>query len=1129
MTQKTESNYKKFDNEQDKPFFAAYLNTAKQNIFIILRDISESLGLGFDLSNDDNMMDAGIWTYLKNEENKESEITKCIIEKLAYHFPFTGYFTDNYSFYKRKERQAEPNDYFEVFNFLIKQLYEYRNLYSHAVHDQVFMKKEIILGMCTLFDTARREIKKRFKLKTEEVNHLVRLGKNGKIAEKFHYHFSDKKGEITEKGLAFFICLWLQRKYAQLFLKKLYGFKRSEYQREKATLETFTNFTPRVPQPRLTSDNRTESRLIDMVNELKRCPKELYPLLSNDDREKFKTVPEEISVDNNHDEYEVTSILKRSSNRFFYFALRYLDDNLQNLKFHIDLGNYCFHVYDKEIEGINRKRRWIKRMTSFGNLDDFSDENRPDEWAKKTLKLEDRKVDYSDIYVTDTTPHYHINEQNIGIKFIYDYAKRKENKDIWPKLPDFDIHNKTNKPKTVKPDCWLSLYELPSIVFYNLLQQQGNNLPTVEKIIKDHWNHIREFFKNIENEYFLPDFTSETLKTELRKHGLEKAHIPKAIVKYLISKPVMDFETKALKRLKELINDTVEKLDKVKRQEKYYLKKNSSKDYIEMKCGRMADFMARDMIRLQKPLDGMKGKPNSTEFQVLQSKLAFFGKNKESLYGTFQLFNLTNSQNSHPFLDSIYLKSCKGILDFYKKYLELRLDFLKQCMQDEKYEDYHFLKLGEKSKGNKREYIVELAKKYQKETVMNLPRGLFLEPIRKALKANTSTQSLASEIEKKDRVNIAYIIGQYLKLVMNDESQEFYSYKRTYEFLNKLFDSRKENEKRKTLPEIYFNIEELAQKTTVFEKGKKDNTITRLIMPAVEEHYKRNSIYEEEEKTRIYNQYMARYNDFTDNEKQIRLTRTCDEVLFMMVDDVFRKNFIVDRGVLKKKTTHTTSSIHLGDDFKLALIKPDSDKGFLSLKTTAKLQMSVIYETNVDKVRKMRGAKSKLSSGSTKTIVRETVKIKNYGDFRALLKDRRINSLLPYVPDDEIAYEAIQKELELYEKARMEVFYRIFRFEKEITGTFAIPKNKDGYIYHTDILKQKISGKDERFHLIKELRNAFSHSNYPAYILFKDFIKGTRFNELGNYQSGDTEVEQKSIIMQFKNLLVKYYDELTQL
>ena len=80
---------------------------------------------------------------------------------------------------------------------------------------------------------------------------------------------------------------------------------------------------------------------MDMLNELKRCPKELYPLLSKEDKEKF--IPKDFNDEEyDTDEYESVPELKRKDNRFNYFALRYLDNSFEHLKFYIDLGNYCF-------------------------------------------------------------------------------------------------------------------------------------------------------------------------------------------------------------------------------------------------------------------------------------------------------------------------------------------------------------------------------------------------------------------------------------------------------------------------------------------------------------------------------------------------------------------------------------------------------------------------------------------------------------------------------------------------------------------------------------------------------------------------------------------------------------------
>ncbi|NQT78242.1 MAG: hypothetical protein HQ565_11040, partial [Bacteroidetes bacterium] len=545
-------NYKKFEREEDKAFYAAYLNTAKQNVFITIRDISESLGLNFNLNNDNNMLNAGLWKKLAS--NKEPELSQAIIEKIKQKFPFANNLAVSYAYVSRKEISAEPNDFNKVFELLINQLNSYRNYYSHAVHKPVGTHSSLITGMKKLFDASRIKVKKRFNLKTEQVNHLVRLGRGSKEMENFKYSFLNHNNEISEKGFLFFVCLWLQRKDAQEFLKKHQGFKRSESKSQKATLEVFTYFSIRLPHPKLKSDNSKLSVFLDIINELNRCPKEIYPLLNDSDREKFKFVDDE-NIAGNDDEYEAMPILKRSSNRFFYFALRYLDSTFKYYKFHIDLGNYCFHVYDKEIEGIARNRKWIKRMLSFGNLEDFADEKRPREWKEKVQKIEDKQNGSKDIYVTETTPHYHINGNNIGIKFIGNYETVKKKNSIWPALPEFDKSNNEipnpTKPANCPPDCWLSLYELPAIVFYQLLYHNNIAKYSAENIIRDHRKKIKKFFSDIENGSLTNNFSNETLRQELKNYGLEISNIPKGIIKHLTSKQTKDFYYKANRRLED--------------------------------------------------------------------------------------------------------------------------------------------------------------------------------------------------------------------------------------------------------------------------------------------------------------------------------------------------------------------------------------------------------------------------------------------------------------------------------------------------------------------------------------------------------------------------------------------------
>lgn len=1134
-------NYRKFDEESDKAFFAAYLNTAKQNIFIVFRDISERLGLGFDLNDDDNMMNAGLWARLLT--NTEPEVSLKIIEKIEKKFPYSNFLAKNYAFFKRKERQAQPSDYVEVFKIFVQHIYKFRNEFTHAVHDAVETPMEIHMGMQLLFDAARRGVKKRFEMSTNDMDHLVRLtsigrGKDAKTVERrdFKYSFLDKNGKLSQNGFAFFICLWLERKEAQVFLKKLKGFKRSETPSQKATLETFTFYTLRLPKPKLQSDNNTVGVLLDMVNELKRCPKHLYPLLHESDKKKFLKLEEEqeTALEEIDEGYEALPILKRSSNRFFYFALKYFDTVFKDVKFHIDLGNYCFHVYNKEVDGEQRIRRWIKKMTAFGNLNDFTDDKRPKEWVEKIQRIEDRDIESEDIYLTQTTPHYHINGHNIGLKFRHDYVQLADNKK-WPELPDFVMERaKATTPRTLAPDCWLSLYELPAMAFYQLLYQNKMAKETAEKIIRSHVDSMNKFFKDIENEKLKPGFDDIPFIEELNKRGLEKSFIPKPLVKYLTTKPTESFEVKAKNMLEVLINETEQMLKKVVRQKNNYFQKPGSKDYVEMKSGNMADFLARDIIRLQKPVDGMKGKPNSTEFQVLQAKLAFFGANKQSLNAIFRNLHLINGDNPHPFLYEITIEKSFGILDFYIQYLQKRKSYLEVCKDRSQYQDYHFLKMGRRRKEHGENYIKTLAKEFRTVNVHNLPRGLFLKPILDSLSTNEKTQALAGELKQLKRVNTAHIIEQYFTQVLGDSPQEFYNYKKSYDFLDKIFDTRQSYEMRQTRVKKFKTTEELTELTKKINEDTYDNQLIRLMHQKIKHEIEKaqgsKNRLSDSEKNDLKEKYWNRYKAFTENEKQIRLAKTCDMVLFMMVDRILRINFIVDEGSLKKrKETDETKSVVFGEGYSLLGIKADTDKGILELQTEARIELSYSYETNMDRLLKVSGAKSVPHTEQIKTILREQIKIKDYGDFRALMKDRRISTLLPYATEEPIYFEALKKELELYQDVRIKVLDIIHDFERKAIKSKGLKKvNGKPFISHEQIL-DAFSGYDHLKRIkIEKLRNAFCHSQYPDYLLFKDEIDGTGINRLKDYNINNKMVLEFSLAIQFKNLTKKYYVEIAQ-
>lgn len=1111
MNNEVKPNYRQYNQQADKPFFAAYLNTALQNAFICLRDISERCALPFDTGQDGNLLSLSLWQKLK--DNAQPELTEQIIGLLRQRFPFTKHLAVQEAYISHRGHEPGPAEYRDMCLAMLEQLYIFRNYYSHAVHPPYTLLPDTVVFMQVLFDAGRPLVKERFTLATKDVDHLVRLGKGGKEPYNYRYSFI-KNNALTEKGLAFFTCLWLQRKSAQEFLKKLEGFKKSESPSQQATLELFTFYGLHLRQPRLTSDASSAGLLLDMVNELKRCPAALYPLLSTPDRDRFKALPEDEAT-SLEEEYEAMPILKRSSNRFYYFALRFFDRQFKTLRFEIDLGNYCFNSYGQVIGDAARTRRWMKRMTAFGRLEDFAGE-RPPHWQDKVLTIAERSSTDAKVYVTDTTPHYHINNFTIGLalKNQQEYEASRANGTLWPPLPAYDAGQ---KPNGNQPDMWLSLYELPAMMFYHLLQQQHPQLPTAEAIVAAQRKKIKSFFAVVASGQLASgSCTPAGLDALLAEKGLERQQVPKAILQYLQGNGQPDYAAKAARLLQTLIDETKERISKVAVIKAGAKQRPGSKDYTPLKNGHLADFIARDMLLLQPATDTDKGKANGTEFQVLQASIAYFAANKASLPALFALCNLTGSGNPHPFLQQIDVQQCNGLLDFYTAYLDKRLGFLQAKLKEGHFAKYHFLKLSREKQKPADTYIKELAAKLNDSVVINLPRGLFLQPLLTLLKADAAGAAVAAEAAAMQRVNTAWLIDAYFKQVRQDGPQAFYQFGRAYELLDKLYDTRSKNEMRKALPHAYHTPAQLATMQVDIMERLKQKTNADLRKPG-----KNRPLSQHETASGISDANWRAYKYFTEDEKDIRWNKTCDMVLFMMADELLRKEFLTDGTQLKKQTQGAAAQVNIGEGYKLAAIAPDAESSLLALQTSASIAMPYRFETSMAKILYVDGATSVPGDVQYKTVVQPTIKIKNYGDFRGLLKDRRITSLLPYIADETVQFDALRRELEWYEGARIKVFEKVQAFE------LAAATAEDGntQIKHNTLLQRYLPADSLRFAELRQLRNAFSHSMYPDWLLFKDKVNGGQFNTLQQHTTAQP-ARQHSVALQLLNLVNVYYDEL---
>ncbi len=488
-------NYKELP--KDKDYFNAYLNMARHNAFIVLSSITEQLGK--PPAEENKLTDMYALRILL--EKDKPDITLKVIEKLDKHFPFLRPMFDNdikHDQYSEKKGMARQrgidlaSDYHNTLSVLLLQLNKHRNYYTHPVHADITVDEKLGYYLIATYDAAIRLVKDRFQLSENQLSHLRRYRGKNKTPD-FKYEIIGNRGKLSEKGIAFFICLFLEKKYAFMFLKKLRDFK-ADYTPDKlATLETYCVYRMRMPKLRLESGDDSLGLTLDMFNELKRCPRRLFELLGEGDQKKFRVKIDQCQeLAQTNGEYDEEILLMRYRDRFPYFALSYIDQQevFQHLRFHVDLGNYYYKFYDKTtIDGIQRDRSLKKHLKAFGRLHELR-KQRLDECGEMIMRPIDREENDMRPYLTDTYPHYHINSNQVGLKLCLN------GKAEFPTL-------KGQNTITKAPDFWLSAWELPGMVFYAWLNKDSETNPA-ERVILDYRKNYHKLLKRI-NE---PDFNS---------------------------------------------------------------------------------------------------------------------------------------------------------------------------------------------------------------------------------------------------------------------------------------------------------------------------------------------------------------------------------------------------------------------------------------------------------------------------------------------------------------------------------------------------------------------------------------------------------------------------------------------
>lgn len=1127
--------------------YAAYFNVARHNLLEVFNHIAQKTGLGMT-DNDDQVGDHPLLKKLnewgKTEEqngrlnDKDIRVVKQVVKSLQKALPILGdAFAQNVSGQKiyldvkqslaqepahtalsaarvRSPRNPEKpirvwrvGDLHWVLHMLTQQLMALRNYHSHAYQNKVGLGEplETLLGLW--FDAARREAKSRFEYLTHEMEHLVRVCLDEQTGQKIidtpHAISHREQGarRLTDKGTAFFLCLFLDKQQGNEFLKQIPGFKYDASRPYQATLRTYTHWSIRMPFVRIETDSTPQSLALDMLSELARCPSEIYDNLSAEDKAQFDIAPESDESWMNADDAEgLTVRFIRHGNRFAPLLMDYFDhltharpEHDCGIRFALDLGDFYFAAYPKRLsDGSTDVRRLKQKVLRFGLRSEALQQadQKPKEWTE--LQRVNTERDYDQPYIVQTQPHYHFSEEggSIPIQLKRDSVRYYDVPQIHPTKTNPDGSARYKTLPSERPDYWLSPFELVNLAFYHHLRTAHGlpecGFPRVDNLLKSYSSSLQRVYVSMKTKPndWISD-SSQALDAKLKVfctegnrstyYTLRSKDLPSDLQALLLGKDKPADEqmhTQAQNTLALLVDDGDARMRDVQRAKQSLREglKPGKLGHRVMRAGEMATFLAKDMLRLQPVQDvdsAHKGKPTSIMVDLLQARLAYFGRDKASLPALLNHLGLTGHEQAdknHPFLHRIGLQDqgMNGIAQFYEAYLFARQKHLKALQTQLKNQGpdalqapaFAWLNLAQTPERFKnKNTIFNLIRLYLKRAAepLNLPRGLFRELILKALMA-LNNQPLAKEVQqaldkeasRKMPTSVSYLIDLYFLHHQGDGYQEFYCYDMPR--LQKRIDDA--------------HAEEWAQ--------------TRWAETATKQlRSEQAGISQKELISRLNNLWKDRARKLSQLDKELakrmRLRATQDQVLFLAAKRLMALNHSQTTATRKDKDA-----------------RPDEaqDNPFEALKlqtlSRADLNHMVPHELRIV---------DKQDRNKSKTIYVEAIKVKNIGLFKRLVRDRRLSGLLHYYDAPRIHLSMVSHELQAYPRAQNQAFAQVLAFEdmqnaRQKLQADALPK---GQSLHRELVKQSLSKSllphDEQDRLQAEaltLRNAFCHNQTPA-------------------------------------------------
>ncbi len=1108
------------------PIWAAYFNMARYNMYTTLVHIAAATGLS-DGENMENRM--GHMRVL--DEAVDPEVELRLRKLLCSHFPFISWMCS------ARNNESDINGEYEDLMVSLRDLRYclktlsftlnyYRNLYSHSRAIETrsediiarSRKSERLTGLylkkiCTV---SARRVKMRFSDKDNRgqagmiddsslkfitegkviIHTKIENGKKIRESEDNPDYFLnplvlDPNGmlrdganpeRLSTVGKMQLVCLLLEKKYITEFLTQsrfLDAFKddarEPRLSDRRLILEVFSDLRIRMPRKKIDSTRDDVQVALDMLNELKKCPNELFDLLGPEDRASF-------SVMSSTGE---PVLLRRSSDRFTQLALQWFDVNkaFSRIRFQVNAGvfRYLFNESKTCLDGKPRLRVLQEPLNCFGRIQEVEDvrsshrDGNGGPWSGFKIKgFDEAPRNDADClpYINDARTRYLVDGDNISIRF------GEEDESSGDHTPAINLENGKYRINCKPAQCTLSRYELQAMLFLHLLDPgKDGELAPVEKLIIDKVESYRKLFRDIRDGKLKPSAPDKTAPDSqlTTDYGISMSDIPVKLKDYLLGK-VDDrkgfkaYRNRLIDTLREETEYRISRLSEDLKAMRSDMNKPGKRGFVQLRPGRLASFIAKDIVFFQE--GNANRKMTGLNFSVMQGLIATFGSREgataDDLRNVFLSSGLIAANGmcgTHPFLAKAFSAGVNNTVALYKEYLKARKAYLCGNIPD----TAAFLH-SDRIKWAVRDdtYYREYAERCLRRPVM-LPGRLFESAIRERLLSleGDNAETLKELIrEAGDRCNSAYMIDSYFYYVEDDKPQDFHG--------------ACEGDMEHTFGHSFFHIvrKNLKVAESILarlrnDKANSHNTYKGALILAIDWAKKNppakpaaipRGTKKELSRKEIAAMIKRAFNEYTATEKVLRRYVVQDELLFMAAMKTIS-------GMLGVK----------GKKWKLGSIGPRKgsvlDTVLPSVRTRARFN-NVKRDARTHKIVRKDAVEF--------TIEQRNVPLKDYGDVYRLLADERLYGLLKYHRNDVMLASDLKSELDSYDRRRVGVFNDILEYEGKVTAGVslrqlceAMPEvgSKD---IDFKVMQHFDTGNDDLTrNELRTIRNAFCHNSYP--------------------------------------------------